>query len=42
MDFKGFYITQTLKLHRDENGVASLVREPNSGKVFLTGHKLKP
>ncbi|MDB5134493.1 MAG: hypothetical protein JWP37_1096 [Mucilaginibacter sp.] len=40
MDFKGFYITQTLKLHKSENGEATLVREPNSGKVFLTGHKL--
>ena len=37
MDYKGFYITQTLKIDRSES---TIVREPNSGKVFLTGHKL--
>ena len=37
MDYKGFYITQTLKI---DKGESTIVREPNSGKVFLTGHKL--
>ncbi len=37
MDYKGFYITQTLKIDKKES---TIVREPNSGKVFLTGHKL--
>ncbi|MDB5024775.1 MAG: hypothetical protein JWP78_2530 [Mucilaginibacter sp.] len=37
MDYKGFYITQTLKIDKSES---TIVREPNSGKVFLTGHKL--
>src|ERR1700739_3031625 len=37
MDYKGFYITQTIKLDKKES---TIVREPNSGKVFLTGHKL--
>jgi hypothetical protein len=37
MDYKGFYITQTLKIDQSEK---TIVREPNSGKVFLTGHKL--
>ncbi len=37
MDYKGFYITQTLKIDQKES---TIVREPNSGKVFLTGHKL--
>ncbi|MGZ3751798.1 MAG: hypothetical protein ACXVB0_03990 [Mucilaginibacter sp.] len=37
MDYKGFYITQTLKIDQSER---TIVREPNSGKVFLTGHKL--
>jgi hypothetical protein len=40
MDYKGFYITQTLKIAKNENGETTLLREPNSGKVFLTGHKL--
>ncbi len=41
MDYKGFYITQTLKIEKTENGDKSVFkREPNSGKVFLTGHKL--
>jgi len=40
MDYKGFYITQTLKIAKNEKGETTLVREPNSGKVFLTGHKL--
>src|ERR1700761_9166142 len=31
MDYKGFYITQTLKLDKTEKG-AALKREPNSGK----------
>jgi hypothetical protein len=39
MDYKGFYITQTLKLDKTEKG-ANILREPNSGKVFLKGHKL--
>ncbi len=39
MDYKGFYITQTIKLDKSEKG-AALKREPNSGKVFLAGHKL--
>jgi len=39
MDYKGFYITQTIKLDKTEKG-AALQREPNSGKVFLAGHKL--
>ena len=39
MDYKGFYITQTIKLDKSEKG-AALQREPNSGKVFLAGHKL--
>ncbi|MBS1525764.1 MAG: hypothetical protein JST19_08955 [Bacteroidetes bacterium] len=39
MDYKGFYITQTLKIEKTDKGV-SILREPNSGKVFLTGHKL--
>lgn len=38
MDYKGFYITQTLKIEKTEKG-ASILREPNSGKVFLTGHR---
>lgn len=38
MDYKGFYITQTLKIDKSES---TIVREPNSGKVFLTGHKLE-
>src|ERR1700712_1865061 len=37
MDYKGFYITQTIKI---DKGESTIVREPNSGKVFLTGHKL--
>ena len=37
MDYKGFYITQTLKIDKKES---TIIREPNSGKVFLTGHKL--
>lgn len=40
MDYKGFYITQTLKIDRAEKGVA-IIREPNSGKVFLKGHKME-
>ena len=40
MDYKGFYITQTLKIAKNENGETTLLREPNSGKVFLTGHKV--
>jgi hypothetical protein len=39
MDYKGFYITQTLKLDKTEKG-SNILREPNSGKVFLKGHKL--
>jgi hypothetical protein len=39
MDYKGFYITQTLKIDKTEKGI-SILREPNSGKVFLTGHRL--
>ena len=42
MDYKGFYITQTLKIDRTKNGEGYIFkREPNSGKVFLTGHKLE-
>jgi hypothetical protein len=41
MDYKGFYITQTLKIAKNEKGETTLLREPNSGKVFLTGHKLE-
>lgn len=42
MDYKGFYITQTLKIEKTENGDRAVFkREPNSGKVFLTGHKLE-
>lgn len=41
MDYKGFYITQTLKIEKTEGGDRAVFkREPNSGKVFLTGHKL--
>jgi hypothetical protein len=40
MDYKGFYITQTLKIAKNQKGETTLLREPNSGKVFLTGHKL--
>src|SRR3569833_690904 len=40
MDYKGFYITQTLKIAKNEKGETTLLREPNSGKVFLTGHKM--
>jgi len=40
MDYKGFYITQTLKIDRSEDNMA-IVREPNSGKVFLKGHKME-
>ncbi len=41
MDYKGFYITQTLKIEKTEDGERAVFkREPNSGKVFLTGHKL--
>jgi len=39
MDYKGFYITQTLKIDRSEKGM-TILREPNSGKVFLKGHKM--
>lgn len=41
MDYKGFYITQTLKLEKANGGAIALKREPNSGKVFLTGHKME-
>jgi len=41
MDYKGFYITQTLKIAKNENGETTLMREPNSGKVFLTGHQME-
>lgn len=41
MDYKGFYITQTLKIAKNEKGETTLMREPNSGKVFLTGHQLE-
>ncbi|MGN6637961.1 MAG: hypothetical protein ACTHJ8_03560 [Mucilaginibacter sp.] len=40
MDYKGFYITQTLKVERTADDTLAIKREPNSGKVFLTGHKL--
>jgi len=40
MDYKGFYITQTLKIDKSDSGDTTILREPNSGKVFLTGHKL--
>lgn len=40
MDYKGFYITQTLKIDKAEGDGSVFKREPNSGKVFLTGHKL--
>ena len=40
MDYKGFYITQTIKLENSTKG-SNLLREPNSGKVFLKGHKLE-
>jgi hypothetical protein len=40
MDYKGFYITQTLKIAKSRDGEITLLREPNSGKVFLTGHKM--
>src|ERR1700744_1348768 len=42
MDYKGFYITQTLKIEQTPDGDRAVFkREPNSGKVFLTGHKLE-
>jgi hypothetical protein len=41
MDYKGFYITQTIKIEKSDDGSSAVFkREPNSGKVFLTGHKL--
>src|SRR3569623_2001004 len=40
MEYNGFYITQTLKIAKNQSGETTLLREPNSGKVFLTGHKL--
>jgi hypothetical protein len=42
MDYKGFYITQTLKIDTSAGqGGYVFKREPNSGKVFLTGHQLE-
>ncbi|MGZ3752953.1 MAG: hypothetical protein ACXVIY_13515 [Mucilaginibacter sp.] len=40
MDYKGFYITQTLRIDRSEKGM-TILREPNSGKVFLKGHRME-
>src|ERR1700740_729545 len=39
MDYKGFYITQTLRIAKNEKGETTLLREPNRGKGFLTGTK---